>query len=46
MGKGKKKKRGHFCKGCESYKPNERFSGKGHAIHLCKICQSNGVYKK
>jgi len=35
----KKKRRGHFCKVCKSYLPNERFSGKGHSTHVCKACQ-------
>lgn len=37
-----KKKRGHsqghYCKVCGEYKANEKFSGKGHATHICKIC--------
>ena len=32
------KKRGHYCKVCGEYKANERFSGKGHAAHICKTC--------
>ena len=32
------KKRGHYCKVCGEYKANEKFSGKGHAAHICKIC--------
>jgi len=35
----KKKRRGHFCKVCKSYLPNEGFSGKGHRTHVCKECQ-------
>ncbi|MGG5254222.1 hypothetical protein ACQYAD_12070 [Neobacillus sp. SM06] len=38
---GKKKRRGHFCIGCEEYLPNEKFSGKGHRKHLCKKCQKS-----
>ena len=30
------KKRGHYCKVCGEYKANEKFSGKGHAAHICK----------
>lgn len=37
-----KKKRnhpqGHYCKICGEYKANEKFSGKGHATHICKAC--------
>lgn len=32
------KKHGHYCKICGEYKANEKFSGKGHAAHICKIC--------
>ena len=43
MGKRKKKKRrGHFCWSCERIRANERFSGKGHARHLCKDCSKLG----
>jgi len=35
---GKKKKQGHFCKICQSYRANEKFSGKGHQQHICKVC--------
>jgi hypothetical protein len=40
MGRKKRKKgrRGHFCKGCYTYLPNEKFNGKGHRQHLCKKC--------
>lgn len=34
----KKKIRGHYCKICGQYKANEKFSGKGHASHICKAC--------
>ena len=33
-----KKRRGHFCRICKRVRPNEKFSGKGHRIHLCKDC--------
>lgn len=36
----KKKQQGHFCRLCGEYKANEKFSGKGHARHICKGCQS------
>ncbi|MFQ9989944.1 hypothetical protein, partial [Neglectibacter timonensis] len=34
------KKHGHYCKVCGEYKANEKFSGKGHAAHVCKSCAS------
>ena len=34
------KKQGHYCKICGEYKANEKFSGKGHANHICKTCAS------
>ena len=30
------KKHGHYCKVCDEYKANEKFSGKGHTAHICK----------
>lgn len=36
----KKKRQGHYCKICGETKANEKFSGKGHAKHICKSCQS------
>lgn len=36
----KKKQQGHYCRICGEYKANEKFSGKGHARHICKKCQS------
>lgn len=36
----KKKKQGHYCRICGNYKPNEAFSGKGHADHICKECKA------
>lgn len=30
------KRHGHYCKVCGEYKANEKFSGKGHAAHICK----------
>jgi hypothetical protein len=38
----RKKRRGHFCWSCQRHLPNERFSGRGHARHLCKKCQKLG----
>lgn len=37
------KKRGHFCKGCRDFLPNEKFSGRGHREHLCKECKKAGI---
>lgn len=34
----KRKPHGHYCKVCGEYKANEKFSGKGHATHICKAC--------
>jgi len=30
---------GHYCWVCGRTRANERFSGKGHARHICKECQ-------
>jgi uncharacterized protein YdhG (YjbR/CyaY superfamily) len=35
-----KKHQGHYCRICGQYKANEKFSGKGHAAHICKACSS------
>jgi hypothetical protein len=43
---GKKKRQGHYCWGCDTYKSNESFSGKGHRNHLCKKCKAAGVTKR
>ena len=40
MAKKKKKHQGHYCRICGEYKANEKFSGKGHAQHICKSCMS------
>ena len=37
----KKKRQGHYCRICGEYKANEKFSGKGHAQHICKTCMSH-----
>ena len=34
----KKKHNVHYCRICGEYKANEKFSGKGHAQHICKTC--------
>ena len=41
---GKKRNRyGHLCWCCGSMRPNEKFSGSGHARHLCKDCSRLGT---
>lgn len=40
MAKKKKKGFGHYCKICGERKANEKFNDKGHAVHICKQCQS------
>jgi hypothetical protein len=30
---------GHSCRICGRVRANEQFSGKGHKIHVCKLCQ-------
>ena len=32
----RKRQSGHYCWSCERRRANEKFSGKGHARHLCK----------
>lgn len=40
------KHNGHYCKICGEYKANEKFSGKGHAVHICKACQALPLEKR
>ena len=40
------KTKGHYCKICGEYKANEKFTGKGHANHICRICASLPADKK
>lgn len=42
MGK-KKRKRGRYCRGCGTYRPNESFSGKGRRDSICKKCAQAGI---
>ena len=37
---------GHYCKICGEYKANEKFSGKGHAVHICKACSRLSAAEK
>ncbi|MBI2894168.1 MAG: hypothetical protein HYY06_11510 [Deltaproteobacteria bacterium] len=39
----KRKRRGHFCWCCEQVLANERFSGGGHARHVCRGCAKLGA---
>lgn len=32
------KKHEHYCKVCGKPKPNEQFTGRGYAAHICKSC--------
>jgi hypothetical protein len=36
------RRNGRFCWCCGRMRPNERFSGKGHARHLCRECSKLG----
>jgi mannose-6-phosphate isomerase-like protein (cupin superfamily) len=36
--KKKRKQPGHYCWRCGRRRANEKFSGKGHAKHICKDC--------
>jgi len=38
----RKKPRGHYCRICGQHKANEKFSGRGHATHICKACAKRG----
>ena len=38
--KSKGQKDGHFCWVCGEHKVHEKFSGRGHATHMCKQCHS------
>lgn len=35
----KKCYRGHYCWVCRRIRANERFTGKGHARHICRDCE-------
>ena len=38
----RKQRNGHYCWSCDRMRANERFSGRGHARHLCKECARLG----
>ncbi|MCL4876212.1 MAG: hypothetical protein KJ064_06125 [Anaerolineae bacterium] len=42
----KQKQSGHYCRICGRQRANEKFSGKGHRIHVCKDCQREQEEKK
>lgn len=42
----KKRHKGHYCRICGEYKANEKFSGKGHAQHICKTCMCHSNDKR
>lgn len=37
---------GHYCRICGRRRPNEEFSGKGHAAHICKDCAKMPVEQR
>ena len=44
--KKKRKPQGHYCRVCGEYKANEKFSGRGHAAHICKGCAAKSPAQK
>jgi hypothetical protein len=38
VGQNEKKDMGHDCRICGRERPNEKFSGRGHTLHVCKDC--------
>ena len=42
----RKRRRGHYCRICGEWKANEKFSGKGHATHICRECAALPQEKK
>jgi len=40
------KPRSHYCWVCGLHKPNEKFSGRGHANHMCKQCHALPVAER
>jgi hypothetical protein len=45
MGRRKRRehRHGHYCWACDRCRANERFSGRGHARHLCRDCAKLGT---
>ena len=46
MSKKNNRLHGHYCKICGEYKANEKFSGEGHAAHICKACSRLSAAEK
>jgi len=40
------KPHGHYCYVCGEHKANEKFSGRGHANHICRACQALPVAER
>ena len=40
--KNRRKLTGHYCWACDRRRANEKFSGAGHARHLCRDCAKLG----
>lgn len=36
----------HWCRICDQHKPNEKFSGKGHRDHICKLCSRRPIAER
>ena len=36
----------HYCRVCGEHKANEKFSGRGHATHICKACAKKSPVQK
>lgn len=36
----------HWCRICDTFKANERFSGKGHRDHICKACSRRPIAER
>lgn len=37
---------GHGCRICGRKLPNEKFSGRGHTVHVCRECAASGNDKR
>ena len=44
--KSSNKPHGHYCWVCGEHKANEKFSGRGHATHMCKKCHALPVAER
>ena len=40
------KSQGHYCKICGRRRANEKFSGFGHVVHICKDCARLPIEKR